>query len=137
MEMGKLGGRKYRKQFLNKKENRDKKSEQHEEAESRCWPQSRMTNTPEDLDEQVNGLMVGARGGSVRLNADAVRSGGVCHGHSLLGHSLLNHHGFLLLTTFLLCVRALILWGRGLHQPHIFTVFFHPREDTVFLSCVS
>lgn len=31
-----------------------------------------MTHAPKDLDEQVNGLVVGARGGGVRLNANAV-----------------------------------------------------------------
>ena len=122
LEIGKLGGRKYRKQFLNKKgKGRDRKSEWRGGAENSCWPQRGMTNTPEDLDEQVNGLVVGARGGGVRLNADALRSGRVCHNHSLL-----HHRGLSLLSTFLLCVRTLILRGRGLHKPHILTVLFHP-----------
>lgn len=129
LEMGKLGGRKYRKQFLNKKDKGgDRKSEWHGGVESCCWPWSRMTNTPEDLDEQIDGLVIGARSSSVRLDANAVRSGGLYHGHSLL-----SHHGLFLLPTLLLRVRALILRGRGLHQPHIFTVFFHPRENIMLV----
>lgn len=97
-------------------------------------PWSGTTNTPEDLHEQVNGLVAGAGGGGVRLDADAVRSGGLCHSHGLLG--VLATHG-LLLPTVLLRVGALILRGRGLHQPHILTVFFNPREDTVLVSHAS
>lgn len=133
MEMGKLGGRKYRKQFLNKKDKGgDRKSEWHRDVESRCWPWSRMTNTPEDLDEQVDGLVIGVWSSSVRLDANAVRSGRLCHSHSLLGHC-----GLFFLPTLLLCVRALIFRGRGLHQPHILTVFFHPREKIMLVSHVS
>lgn len=102
------------------------------EGQRHCQPGSRMTNAPEDLDKQVNGLVVGAWGGGVRLDADAVRSGGLCHGHSLL-----SLHGLFFLPTLLLCVRTLILWRRGLHQAYILTVFFHPREDTVLVSHVS
>lgn len=97
-------------------------------------PWSGTTNAPEDLHEQVDGLVVGAGGGGVRLDADAVRSGGLCHSHGLL--RVLATRG-LLLPTFLLRVGALILRGRGLHQPHVLTVFFHPREDTVLVSHVS
>lgn len=133
LEIGKLGGRKYRKQFLNRKEKgRDRKSQWRGGVENHSWPQNRMMNTPEDLDEQVNGLVVGARSSGVRLNADAFRSGRICHNHSLL-----DHRGLSLLSTFLLCVRTLILRGRRLHQPHILTVFFHPREDEVLLSRIS
>lgn len=87
-------------------------------------------NKPENLDQEINGFMVGTWSSSVRLNADTVRGRGLCHGYSLLSHYSLF---FLLL---LLCVRGLILWRRWFHQPHVFTAFLHPMGDTVCVTSV-
>lgn len=70
--MGKLGGRKYRKQFLSKKEGGDWKSEWHRASGEPALTPEQDDNAPKDLDEEVNGLVVGARGGGVGLNANAV-----------------------------------------------------------------
>ena len=94
-------------------------------------------DTPKNLDEEVNGLVVGAGGGGVRLDGDVVRGGGLHRGYSLLGHQIprrgrRHRHLFPALAR----VWALILWGRGLHQPHIVAAFLHPRENPVFATRV-
>lgn len=131
LEMGKLGGRKYRKQFLRKKVGTETQNGMEREL---LLVLSRKTkrNIPENLDQQVNCLMVGVWGGGIRLNADTVRGGGLCHGYSLLGH-----FGLLFLPTLLLCVRALILWRGWFHQPHIFTAFLHPMGNTELILYLS
>lgn len=96
----------------------------------------RDNDTPKNLDKEVNGLVVGAGGGGVRLDRHAVRGGGLCRGYSLLGHRTPCRGRRCLFSALLACVWALILWGRGLHQPHIIAAFLHPRENPVFVTQV-
>lgn len=71
MEMGKLGGRKYRKQFLNKREGTTG-VRWHREGGEPLLASEKDKDAPKDLDEQVNGLMAGARGSGVGLDSNAV-----------------------------------------------------------------
>lgn len=91
----------------------------------------RKKHKPKNLDQEINSLMAGAGGSGVRLNGKAVRGGRLRQGHSLLGH-----YSLFLLPTFLLCVRARMLWGRWLHQSYIFTAFLHPTGDTELIVSV-
>jgi hypothetical protein len=86
---------------------------------------------PKNLDQEINSLMAGTGGSGIRLNGKTIRGGRLRQGHSLPGH-----HSLLLLSTFLLCVRALMLWGRWLHQSYIFTAFLHPTGDTELIVSV-